>query len=269
MPPPSDAASWDAVSHVYEAAIRRYAEEHEQDPHAEATEATVRTNTNLVPRRARDLLTILRDLAGLDSIEGLRVLDLGSGWGSVSTYLAMTHAPARVVGIDVREDFIETAASCTRAAGATNVEYVLADIVDLAALGVNEFDVLIANNSLLYITADDGLASALRAAERVGAPGAALAIHQANKWQLRDPFTRDPIVHLLGNRAAALVGRAFGWQSSGDRVRLVSAGEMRREAANAGFRGTQSGALSSSGQIRRGFAGNRARFFAVGARKPD
>lgn len=267
MPPPSDAASWDAVSPVYEAAIRRYAEEREQDPHSSATEATVRTNTELVPRRATDLLTILRALAGRQSIDGLRVLDLGSGWGSVSTYLAMTQKPARVVAVDVREDFVETASACSRAAGAENVEYVVADMTDLAPLQAAEFDVLLANNSLLYITSPGGLRAALRETWRVAAPGATLAIHQASKWQLRDPFTRDPLVHLLGTREAAWAGRALGWQGSSDRVRLVSSRQMRREVAGAGFEAVHSGVLTSAGQIRRrGIRGGR--FFALAARKP-
>src|SRR5260221_9599515 len=74
-------ARWAAAAPAYAQAIRAYTESLGQDPDSSATAATIRTNTDLVPRRAHELLTLLRLLAGVDSIDGQRVLDLGSGWG--------------------------------------------------------------------------------------------------------------------------------------------------------------------------------------------
>src|SRR4051794_25217059 len=82
-------ARWVATSSAYADAIRAYTSGLGQDPDSPATRSTIRTNTELVPRRASSLLTLLRELTGLESIEGQRVLDLGSGWGSVATYLAL------------------------------------------------------------------------------------------------------------------------------------------------------------------------------------
>lgn len=265
MPSPSATDAWRELAGAYEVAVRDYAASLGQDPRSDATESTVKTNTELVPRRAGDVMGLLREFAGIESIRGLRVLDLGCGWGSIATYLAWKEEPARMVAVDNRDDFIEAASACTRAAGVTGVEYVLADITTLEPLPDRSFDVLIANNTLPYLNSARALDAALSAAFRVAAPGGVVVAFHANRSQLRDPFTNAPFVHRLPPRVAARVTRVTGWQNSHDRVRLTSPRMLARALHDAGFADVTSGSVGSDGRVRRSAAG---RFYGTVARRP-
>lgn len=52
----------------------------------------------------------------LDLRPGLRVLDVGSGWGRTARYLARQHA-VEVTGLDLTMEYVQVAASLTRRAG--------------------------------------------------------------------------------------------------------------------------------------------------------
>ena len=51
---------------------------------------TLETNSGFVERRGAPLIEILRDHGGLDSLEGVRLLDLGCGFGALSAFFAVT-----------------------------------------------------------------------------------------------------------------------------------------------------------------------------------
>lgn len=265
---PSAAQDWLAVSKTYEAAIRNYAASLGQDPNSPSLDTTIRTNTTLVPQRTGDLLEILRALAGVESLDGLRVLDLGCGWGSMATYIAQQYRPARVVGVDNREDFLKAATECTRWSGVKGVEYFKADMTTLAGVEAGSFDLLIANNALPYLIAEERLDQAAAAAFRVAAPGATLIAHQANRWQLRDPFTDEPLVHMLGPGAVRKLGRITGWHGSHDRLRLFGPSELEKRLHAAGFSDSRVASFGAGHKLERGLRARRGRYFAVTARKP-
>jgi hypothetical protein len=76
---------------------------------------------------------------------------------------------------------------------------------------------------------------ALSTFHRVLAPGGWLIVYHANKWRLREPFSKDPLMHLLPRPIADAVGRTTGWRHNKGRVRLLSPRELRRRARAAGF----------------------------------
>lgn len=70
-----------------------------------------------------------------------RYLDLGCGQGFHLCLLAATNPQAEFVGIDFEPDFIAHAASLAASAGLTNVSFVRADFLDLAAAWPTELGV--------------------------------------------------------------------------------------------------------------------------------
>jgi SAM-dependent methyltransferase len=77
--------------------------------------------------------------------------------------------------------------------------------------------------------------AALHELHRVLAPGGRIVLYHANKWRLREPFSKDPIVHLLPPPLARGVSRVTGWRHNHGRVRLLSPLELSRRARRAGF----------------------------------
>ncbi len=77
---------------------------------------------------------------------------------------------------------------------------------------------------------------------RVLAPGGHIVIFQANRWVWREPFTNDPMVHLLPEWIAPTMAKAFSWEHNVGRARYRSPPEMRRILRRAGFRKVRYGA---------------------------
>ncbi|KAI0730299.1 S-adenosyl-L-methionine-dependent methyltransferase [Fomitopsis betulina] len=73
-------------------------------------------------------------------IDGMDVLDLGCGWGSLSLYLAQKYPKSRIVGLSnshTQKAYIESSAESR---GLHNVEIITADINDFVFSGDKQFD---------------------------------------------------------------------------------------------------------------------------------
>lgn len=254
---PSNAqVRWDRdVGPAFVGRIRSYYVERGVDPDAATSQTTLRTNSELVPSRAADVLAYMDALAGLGGLEGRRVLEAGCGFGALATYLALAHRPAAVTGVDHEPAFLdvarEVAVTCELS---THLDFVQADLRDLRSLGEEPFDVVIANNALLYLTAEEDLDACLRELRRVLKPGGVLFVHQANRLRWRDPFTGAPAVTLVPSWAVNGVTRLTRREHSLNRVRLISAAELGRALGRAGFEDPQLGAME------RGRVTKRVRF---------
>jgi len=228
-------AAWEELSGVYTELVRDYHARLGHDPSSPEVERTVRTNTELVPRRADNLLRVLGD-AGGGGVEGRRVLEVGCGFGALAAYLAWSAGPERVVAVDVRPEFVEAAAS---AAARLGLEERLSvrpgDMRDLDALGEEPFDVVVANNSFIYLPSARDMTQALSQFRQALRPGGQLVFHHANPWRWRDPFSQDPLVHLLPAPLATAVCRFTGWRHNHGRVKLVSAPRLAWMLRRAGF----------------------------------
>jgi SAM-dependent methyltransferase len=259
--------TWAEAASVYQAAIRDYHARHGRDPDSAAVASTVRVNTDLVPPRGDRLLQLLNDMTGT-TMEGQRVLEVGSGFGALATYLVAAGRPEEVVATDIRSDFVTLAAECAeQTPQSAHVRFVKADMRDLTALGEEPFQLIVANNSFIYLSDRRGAAVAAREFYRVLSPGGHVLFYHANKWRRNDPFTGAPLVHLLTPRLAAPISRVTGWRHSHGRVRLVSPLELRRLLKRSGFRDVHIvgfGRRPRSAGIRR-FFGDA---YALSARKP-
>ncbi len=164
------------------------------------------------------------------------MLEAGSGFGALAARLALA-GPRLVVGIDTSQDYVDVGRDGARALGLQDrLAFEHVDMQELDALGDQGFDLVIANNSFLYLHTRKAGMRALREFRRVLAPGGGLLIYQANRWRLREPFTNDPIVHLLPRFIAEPVSRATGWRHNHGRVRLVSPLWLRIDLRRAGLR---------------------------------
>jgi ubiquinone/menaquinone biosynthesis C-methylase UbiE len=190
---------------------------------------TLETNSGYVERRAAPLLTILARNSGPDSIAGLRVLDLGCGFGAMSLYLAAQGGV--VTGIDP----ITSRLQVGRAVAAEHdlpAEFETGWMEDLA-LPDASFDLAIQNNSLCYIVSAEDRGRALRETRRVLRPGGYLIVRNPNRWHPLDQFTGLPLLQLLPAHQATRLAETLGRPRS--EVRLTSPREAVRELRAAGF----------------------------------
>ncbi len=190
---------------------------------------TLETNSGFVERRAEPLLETLRESTGRESIEGMRLIDLGCGFGALSVFFAAQGAT--VTGIDPVEARLEVGRAVAEEHGlAASFATGRMESLELADAS---FDLAVQNNSLCYIVSREDRRSALRETHRVLAPGGLLIVRNPNRWNPLDQFTRLPLIQLLPPEQATRLSSRLGRPRS--MVRLASPGEATRELRQAGF----------------------------------
>lgn len=256
----------EAIAPAFVRAARAYYEEHGLDPASPEAECTLATNSSLVPSRVEAVRRCLGELGGVTSLAGTRVLDCGSGFGAFAAYLSLGREAPAVTAVEVRPDFAAIAAEVAAGSGLDGVAYEVGDMRSLDALDDDSFDVVVVNNSFIYLPSRRDMERAVAELRRVTAPGGRVCFFHANSWQLREPFSRDPLVHLLPAGVAGPVSRLTGWQHNHGRVRLISAPALRRMLGRAGFDRVEVGAVRGARMARppRAYVG---RFYAAVARR--
>jgi SAM-dependent methyltransferase len=190
---------------------------------------TLETNSGFVERRTTPLLQTLAQITGRDSIDGLRLIDLGCGFGALSVFFAAQGAA--VTGIDPMADRLEVGRTVAAEHGLP-VEFSQGRMEELD-FADESFDLAIQNNSLCYITNRQDRRSALAETARVLRPGGFVVIRNPNRWHPRDQFTGLPLITLLPPHAATRLAGRLGRPRS--EVRLVSPLEAKRELRRVGF----------------------------------
>lgn len=211
------------------AEVERFYRERDESLSGPAGINTLETNSGFVERRGEPLLEILRLHGGVDSIAGLRLLDLGCGFGALSVFFAARGAT--VTGIDPNEERL-TVGRAVAAEHGLPVELHQGRLQALALQDAS-FDLAVQNNVLCYVVPRDERGAALAETLRVLEPGGSLVVRNPNRWNPLDQFTGLPLIQLLppagANRTAALLGR------SRSKVRITSSPEAVRELRGAGF----------------------------------
>jgi SAM-dependent methyltransferase len=107
---------------------------------------------------------------------GMRLLDIGSGPGSVTIGLAEAVAPGEAIGIDASSEAVESARRRAEEQGCTNVRF---EVVDAYALPFDDasFDAVFSHAVMQHLA--DPLA-ALREARRVLKPGGVIGVGDAD-----------------------------------------------------------------------------------------
>jgi SAM-dependent methyltransferase len=264
------AARWsEAVAPAFARAARSYYAESGLDPASPEAECTLATNSSLVPARVEAMRRYLGELGGVTSLRGARVLDCGAGFGAFAAYLSLDRDAPLVTAVEMRPEF---AALAKRVAAQTGlgdgVSYEVGDMRSLDGIADGSFDVVVVNNSFIYLTSKLDMRRAVAELRRVTAPGGHVCFFHANSWQAREPFTRDPFVHLLPASAADAVTRLTGWRHNHGRVRLLSAPALRRMLRQGGFDRVEIGTMRGARVTRppRAYVG---RFYAAVARRGE
>jgi SAM-dependent methyltransferase len=264
------AARWsEAVAPAFVQAARSYYADSGLDPASPEAECTLATNSNLVPARVEAMRRYLGELGGVTSLRGARVLDCGAGFGAFAAYLSLDRDAPLVTAVEMRPEF---AALAKRVAAQTGlgdgISYEVGDMRSLDGIADGSFDVVVVNNSFIYLTSKRDMQRAVAELRRVTAPGGHVCFFHANSWQAREPFTRAPVVHLLPAGAADAVTRLTGWQHNHGRVRLLSPPALRRMLRRGGFDRVAIGAVRGDRVTRppRAYLG---RFYAAVARRAE
>jgi SAM-dependent methyltransferase len=190
---------------------------------------TLETNSGYVERRSRPLIALYLRASEQRSLEGIRALDAGCGFGAMSVYLGWRRAT--VVGVDVNGRRLAVG---REVAGRFRlpVTFRRSRIEEIDA-DDEAFDLVVLNNSLCYVVEPDRRRLALSEVNRVLRPGAHAVLRNPNHLALRDPFTGLPGLNFLPPRPAARLARVARRDRSA--VLVLTPGGARRELERAGF----------------------------------
>lgn len=259
----------DAVAPAFIRAARTYYKDSGLDPSSPEAECTLATNSSLVPGRVDAIRRYLDELGGVTSLRGARVLDCGAGFGAFAAYLSLDRDEPLVTAVEMRPEF---AAIAKRVAAQTGlgdtISYEVGDMRSLDGIADASFDLVVVNNSFIYLPSKEDMERAVAELRRVTAPGGHVCFFHANSWQTREPFTRAPVVHLLPAGVAERVSQLTGWRHNHGRVRLVSPPALRRMLRRGGFDQVEIGAVRGARITRppRAYVG---RFYAAVARRGE
>ena len=259
----------ETVAPAFVNAARAYYEGSGIDPSSPEAECTLATNSSLVPARVDAMRRYLGELGGVTSLRGARVLDCGAGFGAFAAYLALDRDEPRVTAVEMRPEFAAIARQVAARTGLGDaVTYEVGDMRSLDGIADASFEVVVVNNSFIYLPSKRDMERAIAELRRVTAPGGHVCFFHANAWQAREPFTRDPVVHLLPAGVADRVSRLTGWRHNHGRVRLVSPPALRRMLRREGFGQVEIGAVRS-GRVTRPPRAYLGRFYAVVAQRGE
>jgi SAM-dependent methyltransferase len=258
----------ETVAPAFVRAARSYYADNGIDAGSADAEGTLATNSSLVPSRVEAVRRCLEELGGVSSLAGARVLDCGAGFGAFAAYMSLQRDAPLVTAVEVRPEFAALAGGVATQTGLDGVTYEVGDMRALDSLDDDSFDAVIVNNAFIYLTSRRDMQQAVAELRRVTAPGGHVCLFHANSWQLREPFTGAPLVHLLPGAVAEPLSRLTGWRHNHGRVRLISPPALRRMLRGAGFDRVEIGALQGSRMTRppRAYLG---RFYATVARRPE
>jgi SAM-dependent methyltransferase len=192
-------------------------------------QTTVAINSTLVEGRGAPLLAILCEQLERKSLEGVRMTDLGCGFGALALFFAVQGA--EVTAIDPNEDRFAVGREVAARHGLP-VSF-LRGRMERLRLPEASFDVALQNNSFCYIVDRGQRAEALAGVRRILRPGGWLVSRDPNRANPIDQFTGLPGIHFLPPRQAMAVARRLGRKRS--LVRLTTPWTTRRELREAGF----------------------------------
>lgn len=216
------------IAATLRAELERYFAGRGRDASDVRSQMTIATNSDLVERRAQPLVEMLAG-AGLSSLAGIRLLDLGCGFGALAAYFAAQGA--QVHGVDVNSSRFGVG----RTVAARHDLAVTFREGRMQALPPDgePFDVALMNNTFCYLLDAADRRDALAGVARTLRPYGLLLVRELNGWHPLDQFTRLPLLPALAPQHASRLARALGRRRP--LVRIASPRALADELRDAGF----------------------------------
>ncbi len=249
------------VARTLEREVRAYYAGRTDAPTGQAGLNTLLTNSAFAERRAETLLEVLFLHSDVRSLAGLRVLDVGCGFGALAAVFASRGAV--VTALDPNS---ERSAVGRRVAEHHDLPVTFRrGWIEEIVLGTEDFDLVVLNNSFCYLLDLSARRVALSHIRASLKPGGWLAMRNPNRLFPIDQFTGLPLLGVLSPRLAKGSARLVGRHRS--EVRLQTVWAQRRELGGAGYVDVSAGTPHRDVWRRRLVA--FARYQHVVARRPS
>jgi 2-polyprenyl-3-methyl-5-hydroxy-6-metoxy-1,4-benzoquinol methylase len=227
--PVPERSAFAPIAAALEREVRRYYYQRGEDLSSRSGLNTLLTNSWFAERRTDSLLAVLYRRSPLQELTALRVLDAGCGFGAVAAVLAGRGADVKAV--DIKPDRFAVGEAVAREF-ALSVSFERGRMERIEA-GVQEFDLIVLNNTLCYLVDQRARRLALGRLMTALRPGGWIVMRNPNRLFPVDQFTGLPLLATLPPGVADRVAGTLGRQRS--RVRLLSFWGARRELRSAGF----------------------------------
>jgi 2-polyprenyl-3-methyl-5-hydroxy-6-metoxy-1,4-benzoquinol methylase len=249
-------ADFDIVVGSFQREVAAHLSRLGEDPDTDRVQTTIATNSTLIEQRGRPLVELVCTELNRSNLSGVRVLDLGCGYGALSALFATEGAS--VLGIDAEAQRLEVGQEIAAAHG-LDVS-LRPGRMERPEVPHASFEVVLVNNSFCYVLDRDARRRILEEAYRATRPGGLIVVRDPNRLHPRDQFTALPLIGVLPPRPANWAAAALRRRRSS--VRLRTPHGARRELSRAGF--VRARVASPGGRVRRTFAG----YNHITARRP-
>jgi 2-polyprenyl-3-methyl-5-hydroxy-6-metoxy-1,4-benzoquinol methylase len=207
-------SAWATASDVFADAIREFHRDRGRNVATPSVTANVGANSALIPSRAALVEKLLAGTTEDRDLRGKRILEVGAGFGALSTYLAVAAGAERVVASDVRDDLLGVGERCAkRLQLGDRVAFRRADARDLGGMG--RVDVVVVYGVLPFLSTGRDLQRALGEIRRTLRPDGVVVTYQPNRWTRVDSFPGDGRVRLVSPLELAVRGRVAGLRTCG------------------------------------------------------
>jgi predicted O-methyltransferase YrrM len=203
------------------------------DPTAEPARSNIEYNSVSVPTRASAVARFLAAAYGEDS-EGMRILDIGCGFGGIALWFLTAGRARAVTGYEPSASYVRALESVISELGLTGIAIEQRTFEELGA-GDDVFDLAI----MIDLFSDDRISLELERLLEVMVPGAFLLIRGRNRMFDRPPVRADmsylPGLHLLPRDLGRKVAAVLGGETRTADLRLLSALDLTSALTRAGF----------------------------------
>ena len=155
--------------------------EYQQDRTLWHSSAALKTTLRTAESHASFLLSRLRS--------GMSLLDCGCGPGTITAGLAKAVAPGQVIGLDLRDDYLQLARANASRLKVSNVKFEKADMYRLP-FAADTFDVAFSSGVFIHLGKPT---DALKEMYRVLRPGGVLALREVD-WDGQLASPTDPLM---------------------------------------------------------------------------
>ncbi len=149
-----------------------------------------------VLRRVNRLFNVLTRFTNQKELFGAKVIDIGCGFGTLSTFSLFLEKLDYILGIDLDQKLVDIGNGIVKELGLEGINFVAKSMMDLGSYR-EKYDILISNNSINYLVNNTEYVKALKCFFDTLKPGGSMVCLTPSRLTPIEAFTKYPGVQFM------------------------------------------------------------------------